>query len=191
MHKTDADRLADLERVVRKELYRGFFGPDELVFIIPEGYFWGDEAFDNATIQSVADRVYAEKVAEMATWPEVTDCDRLDAAFAALDAAGIICEQNAGLTKSDGVEECEDTYEDEGGDESHYVGYCYYTGQDLDAVMACGEFCIGFGHWREKARGVEIAERICAAMREQGFEVEWGGSIRERICVKGITWRRR
>ena len=40
--------------------------------------------------------------AEKETWPAVTDCDRLEAAFAALNSRGLVSLENAGYTQSDG-----------------------------------------------------------------------------------------
>ena len=44
------------------------------------------------------------------SWPQVTDCDRLDRAFAALEQQGVIALHRAGCTQSDGLEEVEDAH---------------------------------------------------------------------------------
>src|SRR5688500_10767798 len=43
---------------------------------------------------SELDRLWKAQRAAEATWPERTDCDRLDAAFAELEGIGIVCRQD-------------------------------------------------------------------------------------------------
>jgi hypothetical protein len=112
--------------------------------------------------------------------------------FETLEAQGVIALHDAGLTKSDGIEDVTEAYEDAGGEESGIVGYCSYHGQDLEHVMASGDLWLAFGDIHgDDGRGVEIGRRIKRALEDTGFTVEWGESVRERILVRGIRWQRR
>ncbi len=58
--------------------------------------------------------------------------------------------------------------------------------------MAGGDLCLAFGHIRGDDKiGTDIGHRIKKLLEEAGFTVEWKGSVRERILVRGIRWQRR
>ena len=65
---------------------------------------WSGE-LDTHDVSAAIDVEIARWEAEKQTWPTVTDCDRLDAAFAALNERGVIALQNAGYTQSDGYDD--------------------------------------------------------------------------------------
>jgi hypothetical protein len=167
------------------------YDPEEVTVILAESWCEPGQ-IDEVWLRAEVEKEVARKWAEEATWPATTDCDRLDRVFAALEAQGIIVEQDAGLTKSDGIEDVTEAYEDTGGEESGIVGYCFYHGQDLDRVMKNGDLWLAFGDFLGgEERGVEIGRRIRRTLEDVGFTVKWSGSVRERILVRGIRWQRR
>jgi hypothetical protein len=40
-------------------------------------------------------------------------------------------------------------------------------------------------------KGTHIGHRIKKAAESKGFKVDWGGSIKTRLLIKGIHWKRR
>jgi hypothetical protein len=183
--------MAETLELIRRYVWSGLYDPEEVAIIVGEEMS-EPEQFDEDWLQAQVEQEMARKRAEEATWPATTDCDRLDRVFEALEAQGIIVEQDAGLTKSDGLEDVTEVYEDSGGEKSGIVGYCFYHGQDLDHVMASGELWLAFGDFRgDNQRGVEIGRRIQRALEDAGFTVKWNGSIGQRILIKGIRWQRR
>ena len=133
----------------------------------------------------LAEPAFAEHLAAQATWPERTDSDRLSNAFRNLDASGIVaredftCCQNCGTTEIGGevvdVEACR--------------GYVFYHGQDADRAVAGGGIWLSYGLF-ERETTPEIGEEVCAALRAEGFEVDWDGSPDKRIRVP-LDWARR
>jgi hypothetical protein len=181
--------LASVHRFVRSGLY----DPEEVVIILSESWP-GPGTLEVGWLQAEVGKEAARKKAEEATWPATTDCDRLDRAFAALETEGLIVEQDAGLTKSDGLEIVTEAYEDavEDGEAAGIVGYCYYHGQDLDRVMESGDLWLAFGDFDgEEESSVEVGRRVQRALEDVGFAVQWSGSVQERILVRGIRWQRR
>ncbi|WP_431732095.1 DUF6891 domain-containing protein, partial [Adonisia turfae] len=82
----------------------GFYRKNRLMDIFcEEMYAPGDLEPDE--VSAAIDVEFETWEAEKQTWPEVTDCDRLDSAFAAINERGIIALQNAGYTQSDGYED--------------------------------------------------------------------------------------
>jgi hypothetical protein len=171
------------------------YDPEEVAVILAEsrcehGQF--HQEVDRLRLE--VEKEAARKRAEEATWPATTDCDRLDRVFATLEAQGIIVEQDAGLTKSDGLEIVTEAYEDAEaeGEAAGIVGYCYYHGQDLDRVMKSGDLWLAFGGFLgNDERRAEVGRRIQRALHDAGFTVEWSRSVLERILVRGIRWQRR
>ncbi len=178
---------------VRRFVWSGLYDPDEVVIILSESWA-GPGTLEVPWLRKEVKNEVARKKAEEATWPATTDCDRLDRAFAAMEAAGLIVEQDAGLTKSDGLEIVTEAYEDavEEGEADGIVGYCYYHGQDLDWVMESGDLRLAFGDFGGDEKGsVEVGRVVQRAVEDAGFAVQWSGSTHERILVRGILWQRR
>lgn len=61
----------------------GFEERDRIIEILCEGMYEPGE-LDPAEVEAAVDEAFATLEAEKSGWPQVTDCDRLDAAFAAL-----------------------------------------------------------------------------------------------------------
>ena len=187
------DDQSEILHSVRRYVWSGLYDLEEVAIILAESWGLLGQSGE-AWLRAEAEKEFTKKRTEEATWPATTDCDRLDRMFAALEAEGIIVEQDAGLTKSDGLEIVTEAYEDAqaDGEAAGIVGYCYYHGQDLDRVMASGDLWLAFGDFTDDGeRGVEIGSRIQSALRDAGFTVEWSGAVRERILVRGIRWQRR
>jgi ankyrin repeat protein len=185
------DDKAEALRAIRRYLWSGLYDPEEVVIIVGESIGEPGE-FDEDWLRAEVEKELAKKRADEATWPATTHCDRLDQVFKSLEEQGIIVEQDAGLTKSDGLEDVAEEYEARGGEKSGIVGYCFYHGQDLDHVLASGELFLAFGNFLgDKGRAVEVGHRIKRALEDTGFTVKWSGSVWERILVPGIRWQRR
>lgn len=129
---------------------------------------------------------FRQKVAAERDWPEITDCDRLDAAFAALNAEGVCALQNTGMTQSDGME---DTRNASAG--GRYHGYCFYHGQDLESAMGGQGLYLAFGSIKPGGDGVDVGRAARRALEEQGFAVEWNDTAATRILIPRLDWKRR
>jgi len=165
---------------------------EEEVGLLIEDQLGVDDEVDEAWLRKVIrGEVEAKQKAEE-TWPKVTDFDRLDRAFTLLGAEGVIALHRAGFTQSDGLEEVEDAYHEAGGKNSDYAGHCFYTEQDQEGALDGSGMHIGFGHLSgSEAKGVKVGQMLRAALECEGFNVEWDGTIKNRIFVKGFRWQRR
>ena len=63
---------------VRRYVRSGFYDPEEIIEIINECIFKPVE-IDQIWLRAQVERAFHQKRTEEATWPEVTDCDRLEA----------------------------------------------------------------------------------------------------------------
>ncbi|GAB5348481.1 hypothetical protein TMRO357_02149 [Alteriqipengyuania sp. 357] len=133
----------------------------------------------------------AERRAEQAVWPETTDCDRLDAAFAALETDGIVSRQNFSCCGSCGSYEIWDemaAVKDAGGPTR---GYAFYHMQDTESAADGGRLNLNYGAAEEgETASLQVAAEIVAKLEEHGLETHWNGSLDQRIGIS-LDWKRR
>ncbi|WP_339734565.1 hypothetical protein [uncultured Gimesia sp.] len=186
--KLDAELLREIDWHVRA----GFYDKSDLMRIICEEIY-AQEDIDEALVSATIDSQLAALEEKKKTWPAVTDCDRLDSVFAALNKRGIIALQNAGNTQSDGYEDFRYDYE-EHPDSASVVGYCFYHKQDLELVVSDGLLYLAFGPVdpkEEEAKGLEVGNMVREELQKAGLKVEWDGTFNERLKVQNFVWQRR
>ncbi|MCC7250802.1 hypothetical protein [Hyphomicrobium sp.] len=153
------------------------------------------EDADAETVERICeaeiDKAFAAHLAAQATWPEITDCDRLDRAFEALNDGGIVarhdfsCCQNCGLAEIG--EEIQGAI-DAGFDVS---GFAFYHTQDTDNAAEGHGLYLTYGHVDGgEDNSVAVGRVIVDALRKAGLDTEWDGTLRKRIGVR-LDWRRR
>lgn len=187
----DDDLREEAEEAIRSHAWAGEYGPDEVCIIIGEEIFNDDEE-QEAWIRAAVRRAFAEKRAAEKKWPKVTDNDRLDRVFEALGKRGVVTDDDAGFTQSDGFESVSELYQDEGGKKSGFVGYCFCTSQDRDSAIEGGGLMLAYGHFTDHAKkGAEIGQIVREECERAGFEVEWNGNLNTRVFLPKFRWQRR
>lgn len=182
----------DILAAVRRRVWAANFDADEISIIVSEDFLL--EPAQKDWLRARIDAELQSKLAEEATWPTVTDCDRLDQVFESLTAQGVMVEQDAGMTKSDALDIVTDAFEfaQEIDEADGIEGYCYYHGQDLEYALSAGDLWLGFGHFSGKEDlTLKIGELIKSALEAAGFVVKWDGGAAARMVVEGIRWQRR
>src|SRR5689334_15208904 len=99
------DTLQEIATQVRG----GFEDRERIIEIFCEEMYEPGE-LDEGEVKAAVDAAIKAHEAEKATWPEVTDCDRLDAVFEVLREAGVLALHNAGYTQSDGYDDFRQDY---------------------------------------------------------------------------------
>jgi hypothetical protein len=182
---------ADVRAWVRSYVWRGEYDPDEVVILIQDNLDAPDE-FEEDWIRGLVRREVAAKRKAEKTWPKVTDYDRLDRAFEALEARGVIALHVAGYTQSDGLSDVTEVYHENGGKKSNYAGHCFYTEQDQEGAREGSGMHIGFGHLTgDDAKGVEVGKLVREELERAGLKVVWDGTIGRRLYLKDFRWQRR
>ncbi len=125
---------------------------------------------------------------DQASWPTPTDCERLDAAFAALRRKGIAARQHFELDRAGGYKAMEELVASRPG---RLRGYTFFTWQDTDGAVEDGELCLPFGSTSGGGEAdAQVGHEIVAALREAGLAPEWDGD--PGLCVSvPVTWLRR
>ena len=170
----------------------GFETPERVVEILCEERYEPGELNSREVEVSVAEAFLALQT-EMKSWPEITDCDRLDKVFASLNSKAIVSVQNAGYTQSDGFDAVKEAGRSRA-DRSNLIGYCFYHGQDLERAVSGGGLYLAFGpksSAREQEDGPIIGATIAQLLQELSIATEWNGSFDQRIYLPGLDWKRR
>jgi hypothetical protein len=180
--------LEDLRTHVREKVAAGFDGEED---IVQSGVdYLSDEAPED-TLRFYSAQFTREELknheAQQATWPEETDCDRLDKAFAELEESGIVARQNFTCCQTCGNAEIDDELKAAKVKGRKPHGYTFYHMQDTEgAVNGSGLYLAYAG----RTGGDAEAREIIAALERHGLKPEWDGSVESRIFVP-IDWKRR
>jgi hypothetical protein len=170
----------------------GFYGKQRLMEIFCEEMYEPGELREDE-VSAEIDAAMSQLEKEMAGWPPITDCDRLDSVFQALNAQGIISLQNAGNTQSDGYDDCYEIYE-ASPNKNGIKGYCYYHGQDLERAVRGKGLLVSFGPVNpeeEETKGSEVGRAIQTELEKAGFKVIWKGTFADRISIPNLVWQKR
>lgn len=184
--------LDELYCYIQRQVVMGYLKPDEIAGLATE--LFADE-LDSAVLGYHARRfvraIREERQAEQARWPVVTDCERLDAAFAGLERAGIVCRQHFTCCGSCGAAAIWDEMaaaEERG---VRVRGYAFFHAQDTEAVMAGDGLFLSYGAVAEGPAAVEaIGHAVVEALEAKGLETAWDGQWTRRIFV-AMDWKRR
>lgn len=123
----EAETQSKIACLVRSD----FYDRERLIEVLTEEVYAPGER-DTDDVVSAIDTHFVEYEYEKHSYPSITDCDRLDSAFAKMNERGVIAIQNAGYTQSDGYDEAGELYAQHPDKES-ILGYGFYHAQDLGA----------------------------------------------------------
>jgi hypothetical protein len=187
-----AQDLDDLRDFIRVQVAAGYA---PLAVIVDEAVDAFSDSLPAAAVreaaQSLADAALAAHLAEQATWPETTDCDRLDAAFAALEADGIVARQHFTCCGACGVTQILDEMDRVAKDGRPVRGYTFFHIQDTEHAVDGDGLYLSYGaRDGSKEAAIAIGHEVVAALRAQGLQPDWNGRHSHRIGLP-IVWRRR
>lgn len=140
-------------------------------------------------------------------WPAETDCERLDRVEESLREAGILfwqaspCCDNCTLGElQERIDVLEERYP---GFEDELRGYSFFIDQNLpDNLAETTKISVYLAYgWipdsdeeipkdEYQALSLGIAREVCRHLQDEGFEVDWDGSISKKIGIS-LNWQRR
>jgi len=154
------------------------------------------EAASNTTALGVAaatltERALATHVAEQETWPAVTDCDRLDSAFAELDTVGIVARQHFSCCGTCGATEIQDEMEQAEKAGLPVRGFTFFHVQDTEHAVGGEWLYLSYGaSHKDQAAAVAIGHEVVDVLGRHGLAPSWNGKHAHRIALP-LTWQRR
>jgi len=144
---------------------------------------------------------------EMASWPAVTDCDRLDLAELALRKRGILLWQASPCcdtcTRAELRDRIDVIHQRDPGFRDRARGYAFFIDQSLPDRLAENtelSLYLGYGWFSAdrtevadevyRMKALEIGREVCDCLRHEGLAVDWNNRLDNKIRVS-LNWLRR
>jgi hypothetical protein len=184
--------LEGLREFIVNRVREGFESPHE---IVENAQDWAYSKYDCDDLQPGIKQLISDALAvhqaEQVGWGPTTDCDRLDEAFAALNAQGIVSRQDFSCCNNCGFTEIWDEVGKE--EKQHPVeGYVFYLLQCTERAIKTGQLLMAYGSVEEDELAfLGVANKIVAELRRAGLNASWAGTAGHPIIVDGLVWRRR
>lgn len=183
----------DVHDFVTGEVTAGYLPTDAIVdeVLARFGQGWPDHERLRRAATVVAEQAIAAHCDAQTAWPTPTDCERLDAAFAALDDAGVVARQHYSCCGTCGADEIRAEMQQARKAGHAARGYTFFHVQDTAHALGGEGLYLSYGA-REAGSdaAVAIGHEVVAALREQGLSPAWNGKVAHRILLP-LEWRRR
>ena len=182
-----AELRETLEERVRELLRCGYDDRERLAETAEDYLVEGDvRPVSRAQAAALVDRLWLERVHEMADWTGTTDPERITAAFESLERAGITARENFTCCRNCGTTEIGG----EGDEDAR--GFVFFHFQCTEGAANGGALYLLYGGFDGTAKStVEVGHEVARALRGQGLTVEWDGSPESSMLVTGLDWRKR
>lgn len=186
------DKIGWLRDMIRRDVASGFYDEDAVLTNAIASF---EDEFEPDALRREAQRLLRAALADHAeaqrNWPARTDCDRLDDAFAALEAKGVISRQHFTCCGTCGSAEIWDEMEAVHNAGGPTRGYVFYHMQDTESAAEGHGLYLNYGACEEgEDAALGIAKEIVAQIEAEGLRINWNGSHSQRIGVS-LDWKRR
>ena len=187
-----SEELTILTEQVRQQVADGYTSPDQIVVNLAERFEIPAHDSRRPVLVALVREAIADHQRQQAGWPALTDCDRLDRAFASLEAAGVVARAHFTC--------CQSCARSEIGGEVATVrargrevrGHVFFHAQDTERAVAGHGLLLGYGPVGQPSPAATeaIGHVVVEALREAGLQPVWNGSAAQRIAVP-LRWQRR
>jgi hypothetical protein len=180
------DIASDLMEMVAHELLLGFSDDEGIVEDALESF----PDHDAPAVRAALAAALAERAIHERAWPATTDCDRLDEAFAALSADGVVARQDFWCCTSCAIPAITDEMMDEEAKGTTVRGYVFFHSGTLHNAVSGHPLGLQCGGTiaDDEAADARVAERVFHALKRAGLDPEWSGG---RGVDVAIDWKRR
>ncbi|WP_424887787.1 DUF6891 domain-containing protein [Streptomyces sp. XH2] len=195
----DPELLAEAEAEAGRMIRCGFGTAGEIAGAVSDHFHAdGGTPLSVPAARRIVRRLWRERLAEQEGWPEVTDADRVAAAFAALNGSGVTarmhfaCCGNCAFAEIGG----------EAAEGDH--GFVFFYHDDTRHAADGGGLLLTYGahgkdmedgedggEEKEKEAAAAVGREVVAALTTAGLSVKWDGDPDRAIRVEPLEWRRR
>lgn len=184
--------LVDLFWRMQSDVASGYYCPEE---IITNACDYVEDELSREEAEHEArgrlPQLIAAQVENARNWPHLTDCDRLDEAFAALEDAGIVSRQNFTCCGTCGAAEIGDQMAAAEKAGTIVRGYAFFHMQDTDSAVEGDGLYLNYGAVQSgEEAAISVASEVISQLEAHGLATQWSGSWDQRIYVD-IDWKRR
>jgi len=186
------DPVAALRDLVRRDVAGGFFDDDAILTNANDVF---EEELPRPLLRVEASAALRAALADHRAaerdWSEMTDCDRLDAAFEALEEEGIVARQNFTCCGTCGASEIWDEIEAAQDEGLGVEGYAFFHMQDTESAVEGHGLYLNYGACDQgEDKAVAIGHRIVEQLEAHGLTTRWDGRLEQRIGVS-LEWKKR
>jgi hypothetical protein len=192
----DHKHLYDIFERIEKRVLIGFEDPEEF---IPDVVYevaqqqWKD-AIPTSWIRKTAMQLHSTHLLKSKEWTNETDVKRLAEVFNTLCKDGILALHRPGYTREDAIEEVFSVMGDMVLSPELIKGFCFYSGENVEKLIyaEASILHIGFNSILvdDTPFAVEIGTTIAKRLRENGFTVEWNGTMESSIQIPDFRWKK-
>lgn len=184
--------LREAEASITMDVRSGFYSRQQII-TRGQAQFLNDARnrawLSDEVLREMTDRAITRQLQAQRGWPPHTDCDSLDAAFAALEREGIVARHDYACCQGCGHAELKGEMAQGRGD---VQGYVFYPHQDTEKALAGYGLMLSYGVLEGDERAqIKVGQRIVFALRDAGLATAWSGSPYERIYIRNFKWQRR
>lgn len=184
-------QLANLKRAVAAHVAEGFSDRDDIVGRFtedPDEEEYGE--LDEEAVEKLVDQSIRAHHRKQAKWTTPTDCDKLDAAFKALERKGVVARQNFTCCSTCGHHEIWDEIKATRA-KRKVLGYAFYHMQDTESAVDGGGIYVKFAAVEnDDVKKRVVGQKITDALTAAGLKPRWDGDPNCAIAVK-VKWRKR
>ena len=184
--RLDEQTRGEAEDFARSLIHCGFTDLIDTANAVHEHFDPDEQPVGPEEAALIVGRLWSERLQEQQSWPEVTDPDRLEHAFEALDADGITARMNFTCCGRCGFTEIGAEAE-EGA-----RGFVFFHSQAAEGVVRSGTLWLSFGTFPGSAdTAATIGAEVIAALQAAGLPTQWSGAPGDAIGIRPMDWRKR
>jgi len=183
----DPSSLAYIDHWIDIQARSGFADPDAVFENLEEVVEDEGLQYYSRLRTKLEDALKKQKERE-ADFPEITANDRLTQAFNQMNRQGLIAGENLGYTQSDGWDDLNQYFYEDG---ETAKGGVFYHGQDVERGITGAGLNIRFGAFGKNEDDAEIGRKVVKILKQHGFDPIWNEDPDMVIDLPPFQWQRR
>ena len=190
---TDENLKNEVLEFIKQEVRFGFDNQEDILESVWSAGFENEDQLNEGWLKQVIAEHYNQQQTESKKWTNPTDFDKLAKVFDELNQEKIIALHKAGYTKQDGYSDVSEVVDLLKAKNIVPLGYCFYHTQDLERAVdpASKNLFLAFDDIsQDDEKAILIGQTIVSKLKNNGFAVEWNGTIDQRIEIKNISWQK-
>lgn len=192
----DHTHLYDIFDRIEKRVLIGFEDPEEfipdVVHEVSEKQW--KEPVPTSWIRKTALQLHNNHLLKSKEWTNETDVKRLAEVFNILCKDGVLALHRPGYTRENAIDEVFSVMGDMVLSPELIKGFCFYCGENVEKLIYSegATLHIGFNSILvdDSACAIAIGTTIVQRLRENGFKVEWNGTMESCIYVTQFRWKK-
>jgi len=189
-YPTSEQSLEYVAEYTRGLVRSGYHFREDILFYVADAI--KDEGLKNTEAKTVVELEINKLIQEQATWPSVTDYDKLINAMKRLESKGIVARENFTCCGTCGQAEIGGEIEKCRSEGKEIDGYVFFHEQGTESAVEGYGINFSYGSAIKEASDedhVAIGKLLADEMRTAGLKVDWNGQLSMCVMVD-LDWKR-